>query len=91
VGGLLLIGLFIVLAAKLWPFLLVGLVALLLWWFVIAPQRAARTRDTQDRMRHERARADIDRIALATQRQMFEAARQHGDIIDGTATEVDND
>jgi hypothetical protein len=55
----------------------------------LAPLRPApRPRDACDRLRHERARQEIDRIALQTRRGMYDAALRHGDVIEGTAIEV---
>jgi predicted cobalt transporter CbtA len=86
--GLFLIGILIVLFSKLWLFLLIGLVLLVLWWLVIAPAREAREREARDRLRHEHARREIDRIATETTRAMYAAAHESGDVIEGTAVEV---
>jgi predicted cobalt transporter CbtA len=86
--GLFLIGLLIVLFSKLWPLLLMGLVLLVLWSLVIAPARKVREREVLDRLRHEQARREIDRIAAETTRAMYAAAHESGDVIEGTAVEV---
>ncbi len=75
-GGLFLIGFLIVLFAKLWPFLLAALVLAFLWCFVVMPLREAEEREARDRLRHARARQEIDRIAAATAQAMVEAARE---------------
>lgn len=91
-GGLLLIGLLVelcVLLAKLWPVLVTWLVLYLVWHSVIAPSREVRAREARDRLRHERARQEIDRIAIETSRAMYEAAVQGDtDVIDGHAVEI---
>jgi hypothetical protein len=87
-GGLFLIGL-LVLFSKLWPLVLAGLALLLLWWFVIGPLRDARAREVRDHMRHEQARREIDRIAAETTRAMYQAASATGEVIDGSAMEVE--
>jgi len=42
-----------------------------------------------DRLRHETARREIDRIALEASRAMYEAALNHREVIEGTAVEVE--
>ncbi len=90
-GGMLLVGFLIELCAlvvEIWPFV-VG--ALALWLFcrwVVLPARDARLRETRDRLRHERARREIDRIALETSRAMYDAALNQGDVTRGTVVEV---
>ncbi len=76
-GGLLLIGLLIVLFAKLWPFLVAGLGVFGVWRCLLA-LRVAEERERRDRLRHARARQEIDRIAAATAQAMVDAAREHG-------------
>jgi hypothetical protein len=41
-----------------------------------------------DRLRHAWAREEIDQIALDASRAMFDAALGHGEVIDGTSTEL---
>jgi peptidoglycan/LPS O-acetylase OafA/YrhL len=84
-GGLLLVGLFILLAIRLWPFLLAALLAYLLWRCVLVPMREAQAREVRERLRHEQARREIDRIATQTTQAMYAAARQNGDVIEGRA------
>lgn len=86
--GLFFIGILIVLFSKLWPLLVIGLVLLALWWLVIAPAREAREHEERDRLRHEQARREIDRIAAEATRAMYAAAHESRDVIEGTAVEV---
>ena len=87
-GGLLLIGLLILLVVKLWPFFVAAAVLFLIWRFVIAPANDARAREVRERLRHERARQEIERIASETTRAMYTAATRSGEIIEGHAEEV---
>jgi hypothetical protein len=88
-GGLLIIGLLIIVIIKLWPFLLGSLAAFLFWRLVVAPIRATQAREALDRLRHERARREIDWIAAETIRAMHTAAVRGGDgVIESTAVEV---
>jgi hypothetical protein len=48
----------------------------------------ARAAEAREHLRHERARREIDRIALDTRRAMLDAALRHGQVIEGTANEV---
>jgi len=75
-GGLFLIGLSIVLLAKLWPLLAAAVVAFAAWQLMFVPARAARAREDRDRLRHARARQEIDEIATATAQAMVEAAKR---------------
>jgi hypothetical protein len=86
-GGLLLVGLLVVLLAKLWPFLVIGLAVWALWRFGIAPVREACAREHSEQLRHVQARRDIDRIATEARRAMHAAACD-GQVIEGTAVEV---
>jgi hypothetical protein len=89
--GLLLIGLFIELwelARELWPLLLAACVLYLIWRWVVLPAWDKRAREVREQMRHERARREIDRIAIETSRAMYDAACSHDDVIEGTAVEV---
>jgi hypothetical protein len=88
-GGLLIIGLLIVLFGKLWPLLLGVLILLLIWWFIVVPLRNAHAQEVRDRLRHEAARREIDRIAAETTRAMHHAAAASGEVIEGSATEVE--
>jgi hypothetical protein len=72
----------------LWPFVTVAAVLWLLCWWVVLPTRDTRRQEARDRLRHERAWREIDRIALETSRAMYDAALRHGDVIEGTAIEV---
>lgn len=89
-GGLLVIGLLILLVVKAWPFLLAAALAFMLWRFVFVPVREARERELRDRVRHERARREIDRIAAETTRAMYAATAQPGEVIEGYAEEVES-
>jgi hypothetical protein len=86
-GGLLIIGLLILLVVKAWPFLLAGVLVFVLWRFVFLPAREARERELRNRLRHERARREIDRIASEATRAMYAAASRSGEIIEGHAEE----
>jgi hypothetical protein len=77
------------LLSGLWPLLLVVAMLWLLWRLLALPLMEARAHAARDRLRHERARQEIDRIALETSRAMYAAATHSGDVIEGTATEVE--
>lgn len=77
-GGLLLIWLFIdfcVLLIKLWWLVLLIVATRLLWRRVIKPWCVYRVQELHERLRHERARQEIERIESVTARAMFAAAR----------------
>ncbi len=76
------------LLAPYWPLILAVTVLYAIWRWIVLPAREARAIEVRDRLRHERARREIDRIALETSRAMYEAARNPGDVIEGTAVEV---
>jgi hypothetical protein len=76
------------LLVDLWPFVAVVAVLGLLFRWIVLPVRDAQLRDARDRLRHERAQREIDRIAIETRRAMYDAALRHGDVIEGTAVEV---
>ncbi|MBA3809896.1 MAG: hypothetical protein H0X28_16105 [Solirubrobacterales bacterium] len=76
------------LLAPYWPLILAVTAVYGVWRWIIFPAREARAIEVRDRLRHERARREIDRITLETSRAMCEAARNHGDVIEGTAVEV---
>jgi hypothetical protein len=70
-------------------YVFVGGVALYaLWHLVVMPLREYEAREARDRLRHERARYEIDQIALQTTRAMYQAARNDPGIIEGTAEEL---
>ncbi len=72
-----------------WHLVVAGLVLYALWRWGITPYREARARQVRERLRHARARQEIDDIALATARAMYEAAATApGEVIEGTAIEV---
>jgi hypothetical protein len=77
------------LLSGLWPLLLVVAMLWLLWRRLALPLIEARAHAARDRLRHERARREIDRIALETSRAMYDAATRGGEVIKGTATEVE--
>jgi hypothetical protein len=88
---LLLVGLAIELwhlLSGLWPLLLavLGLYGFCRW--LVATHLHARRKAARDRLRHERARREIDRIAGETRREMYDAALRHGEVIESTAVEV---
>lgn len=64
-----------------------GLIAFLLWRWVIVPARRRGASEVADRLRHERARQEIDRIAMASTEAMLDAARRESDVIEGTVEE----
>jgi type VI protein secretion system component VasK len=72
-----------------WPLLLVVAMLWLLWRRLALPLMEARAQAARDRLRHERARREIDRIALETSRAMYAAATRGGEVIEGTATKVE--
>lgn len=65
-----------------------GVALYALWRLVVMPRREYEAREAQDRLRHERARYEIDQIALQTTRAMYQAARNDPGIIEGTADEL---
>ena len=70
-------------------YVVVGGVALYaLWCLVVAPLREYVAREARDRLRHERARYEIDQIALETTGAMYQAARNAAGVIEGTAEEL---
>jgi hypothetical protein len=75
--------------SSLWPLVVIVLALYGLCRWLIAPYLHVRREATLDRLRHERARREIDRIALETRRAMYDAALCHGEVIEGTATEVE--
>lgn len=77
------------LLSGLWPLLLVVAMLWLLWRLVVLPLVEARAHAARDRLRYERARQEIDRIALETTRAMYAAATRGGEVIEETATEVE--
>lgn len=72
-----------------WPLVLVVAMLWLLWRHLALPLVEARTHAARDRLRHEQARREIDRIALETSRAMYTAATRGGEVIEGTAAEVE--
>jgi uncharacterized membrane protein YuzA (DUF378 family) len=89
--GIFLVGLIIVIAealAPLWPILaaIVGLYGV--WCWIVVPAAEARAVERHDRQRHERARREIDWIAMHARREMIDAALSHTNVIEGTAVEV---
>ncbi len=77
------------LLSGLWPLLLVVAMLWLLWRRLALPLMEAQAHAARDRLRHERARREIDRIGLETTRAMYAAATRGGEVIEGTATEVE--
>lgn len=69
-------------------YVVVGTVAFCaLWHLVIAPLGERQAELARDRVRHEQARREIDRIAMVTTQAMFEAARNSANVIDSTVEE----
>jgi hypothetical protein len=79
----------VMLVVKFWPFVAAVVVLYGVWRFGVEPYREARARQARERLRHARARQEIDDIAIATARAMYEAAPStHSDVIEGSAIEV---
>jgi hypothetical protein len=77
------------LVVKFWHFVVAALVLYLAWRWGIGPWREARALEAHDRLRHARARREIDDITFATARAMYDAAgRASGNVIDTDAIEV---
>jgi hypothetical protein len=72
-----------------WPLLLAVLAFYSVCRWLVAPFWHARAAAARERLRQELARREIDRIALETTRAMFAAATRGGEVIEGTATEVE--
>ena len=62
-----------------------GLYALLR--LVVGPWQEARAQDARERLRHARARQEIDDITFAAARAMYAAARSSDEVIKGHAIE----
>jgi len=77
------------LLSSLWPLLLAVLAFYGFCRWLVAALLHARREAARDRLRNERARREIDRIALETRRAMYDAALRHGQVIEGTAVEVE--
>ena len=87
--SLLVVLMVVMLVVKFWPFLVVALVLYGMWRWGIAPYRRAQAREAHERLRHARARQEIDDITFATARAMYEAAATaHGEVIEGSCQEV---
>jgi hypothetical protein len=87
--SLLFVFMVVMLVVKFWHLLVAALVLYCLWRWGIAPYREARARAVRERLRHARARQEIDDITFATARAMYEAAaRANDDVIESTAIEV---
>jgi hypothetical protein len=87
--ALLVVLMVVTLLVKFWPVVVAALVLVAVWW-VIAAWREARALQARERLRHARARREIDEIAFATARGMYEAAAiADGEVIEGTAVEVE--
>lgn len=72
-----------------WHLVVGVLVLFLVWRYGVEPWRQARKWEAHDRLRHARARREIDRITFETARAMHQAAAHaNGDVIEGTAVEV---
>ena len=79
----------VMLVVTYWHVVVAGLVLYALWRWGIEPWREKRARQVRERLRHARARQEIDDIALSTARAMYEAAAADpGEVIEGTAVEV---
>ncbi len=76
------------LLAELWPLVIVA-AALYVVARLAAYHWRASAAEARDRLRHERARRDIDHIAAATELAMYQAAAHRSEVIEGTAIEVE--
>ncbi len=86
---LLLFLMLVMLIVQYWHLVVGALVLYLVWRWGIEPWRQVRAREAHDRLRHARARREIDRITFETARAMHEAAaRANGDVIESTAVEL---
>jgi hypothetical protein len=86
-GGLVII-LLLILAVHYWYLLVGGVVLYALWCMVIEPLREREAREAAERLRHERARQEIQAIGVATTWAMYQAARNGPGVIEGTAEEL---
>lgn len=87
--ALLVVLMVVMLLVKFWPLVVAALVLVAVWWGIGA-WRDARALQARERLRHARARQEIDEIAFATARAMYEAAATTpGEVIDATAIEVE--
>jgi hypothetical protein len=74
---LLLVVVLILALVKFW-YITLGALSIYLAVVCFARLREAEVREARDRLRHARARQEIDRIAAATAQAMARAAREHG-------------
>jgi hypothetical protein len=87
--SLLVVLMIVMLIVKFWHLVVAAVVLCGLWRWGIGPYREARAREVRERLRHARARQEIDDITFVTARAMYEAAAAaQGDVIEGTAIEV---
>lgn len=89
--GFFLVGLLIIvweLLTEIWPLLLSGLAMCLLARWVAIPVALAAATDARDRLRHERARRQIDRIASQTSRTMLDAALARAEVVERRAMKI---
>jgi hypothetical protein len=86
--GILPLLILIVLLVKYWHLVLGALLLYLALRWVVAPWHERRAREARDRLRHVRARQEIDAITFAAMRAMHKAAaRPSSDVIESTAVE----
>jgi hypothetical protein len=79
----------VMLIVQYWHIVVGVLILFLLWRYGFEPWRQAQIREAHDRLRHARARREIDRITFETARAMHQAAAHaNGEVIDATAVEV---
>jgi uncharacterized membrane protein YagU involved in acid resistance len=78
----------LILLVHYWYVVVGGVAISAFWHLVVVPLREHEAELARDRLRHEHARQEIDRIALATTQAMCEAARSDTNVIDSTAVEV---
>jgi hypothetical protein len=72
---LLLLAVLILALVKFW-YVTLGALAVYLGWVMLARWREAQAHEDRDRLRHARARREIDAIGAATAQAMVEAARK---------------
>jgi hypothetical protein len=76
------------LVVKFWYLAVAALGLYALLRLVVGPWREVRAREARDRLRHARARQEIDDITFAAARAMYAAAsRSSGEVIEGHAVE----
>lgn len=87
--ALLVVLMVVMLLVQFWPVVVAALALGAVWWG-IAAWREALEQQARQRLRHARARQEIDEITFATARAMYQAAaRADGEVVNGTVVEVE--